>query len=533
MHRTSANDYDSPPPSSYFRTHRPWSPDPHDPLPSVQHVQRLGEDSESVDALDLADYARRIQPEYPPSPPPARPFSVASRTTPSLVSSPDSLSSQSNSGAPYYNSRAQRHFSLPPPASSYNSFDMPRTPHDDAGWSPYIRNSLDSVQEYPDPSYAGVPRDADSELDIAHFPAWSRHWYAKEKPPSSKIPANERPSFFDPTYKSSTDFSPLSHQSHSSRDVLPWGPDGPNYGAPVDEGTKEERVRMLEREFGKEAEPGPAAPEARVVGSVDNKGRLITKGPRKRLAARAVEILLALAIAASSIYAAIEIKPSKTPPPSGKPSTYVLYILSVVTFLAALFMFALRPCCCGRRKTSASPGLTGNGLSGLTVLPVGGAQQGKKGKKGKKGQQGEGVQVNLIVDPSAFMPGGFGRVEEGWREDDGSTDLTSASRGRKSGAGPRRRTVFEGLALEQTWMAARKELKWTAAFDSVGLVLWGVVFVWTLLSGTCPPGGFEGYCNAWNVAEAGSCLVTLTFGLSLYFDVVDLHQSRQSPRTRP
>ena len=43
-----------------------------------------------MDAWDLADYARRIQPEYPPSPPPARPFSVASRATPSLVSSPTS-----------------------------------------------------------------------------------------------------------------------------------------------------------------------------------------------------------------------------------------------------------------------------------------------------------------------------------------------------------------------------------------------------------------------------------------------------------
>ena len=98
---------------------------------------------------------------------------------------------------------------------------------------------------------------------------------------------------------------------------------------------------MLEREFGREAQPGSVGPEARVVGSVDEKGNLITQGPRKRLAARVTEILLALAIAASSIYAAVEIKPSKTPPPAGKASTYVLYILSVVTFLAALFMFAL------------------------------------------------------------------------------------------------------------------------------------------------------------------------------------------------
>ena len=78
----------------------------------------------------------------------------------------------------------------------------------------------------------------------------------------------------------------------------------------------------------------------------------------------------------------------------------------IVSFLAAFYLFALRPCCCGRRKASASGGLTGDGLlpGGLTVLPVGGQQQrGKKGKKGKKGQQqAQDVQVNLIVDPPAF-----------------------------------------------------------------------------------------------------------------------------------
>lgn len=39
-------------------------------------------------------------------------------------------------------------------------------------------------------------------------------------------------------------------------------------------------------------------------------------------------------------------------------------------------------------------------------------------------------------------------------------------------------------------------------------------------------------CNAYNVASAGACFLGLVFGLSVFFDVKDLHQSRASPRTR-
>ena len=39
-------------------------------------------------------------------------------------------------------------------------------------------------------------------------------------------------------------------------------------------------------------------------------------------------------------------------------------------------------------------------------------------------------------------------------------------------------------------------------------------------------------CNTYNVASAGACLLGLGFGISVFFDVKDLHQSRISPRTR-
>jgi hypothetical protein len=96
----------------------------------------------------------------------------------------------------------------------------------------------------------------------------------------------------------------------SSRDLLPWSGEPP-YGAPVDAEVKEERLRMLQREFGSKArkkwigvDDGEEA-DPPIIGSVDEKGRLVTQGPKKRVAVRVLEGLLALGSGASSIYAAL------------------------------------------------------------------------------------------------------------------------------------------------------------------------------------------------------------------------------------
>ena len=39
-------------------------------------------------------------------------------------------------------------------------------------------------------------------------------------------------------------------------------------------------------------------------------------------------------------------------------------------------------------------------------------------------------------------------------------------------------------------------------------------------------------CDAYNLGTASACLLCLMFGLSIFFDVKDLHASRASPRTR-
>ncbi|KAI0320115.1 hypothetical protein OF83DRAFT_1169624 [Amylostereum chailletii] len=549
---------------------RPWSPDPADTLPSLHslqqndnrfpsrhHSSRPQAEDPSVDALDLADYANTLHRnagpsysyphphrpylEYPPSPPPTRPFSVASRDSlqaPSLTSSPDTLSSQSP--IPSYPSRSRSHrpFSLPPsiPTASYPSI---RTPPDQSPYSPIFADSRPSFDRLPDDPSA--PR---SEIDIGHFPAWSRSWYANgAKGIRSSKQDLEQPAFFDPTFSpddfsprySSGQFDPLTGASHaSSRDVLPWSNADPyDRGMPLDGELKEERMRMLEREFGANSVgrvSGKEEDAENVVGSVDAKGKLVTQGPKKRLAVRVLEVILTLAIAASSIYGALGIKPTKQPPPQGKPSTYALYVLSVITFLVAIWLFLFRPWCCAGRRKPVGP--MGGGPAGLAVLPVQGFNGGKQKKKkgGKKGMHGPAdVQVNLIVDPSMFMPGHRGADEADTADEDESAALTSSHRSRP----PKRRGIFEGLALEEQWKRARKELKWYMFFDLVCLLLWAIEFVWILMGEKCPPGDFEGWCNSYNVASAGACLLAVAFGVSIFFDVKDLHQSKLSPRTRP
>jgi hypothetical protein len=125
------------------------------------------------------------------------------------------------------------------------------------------------------------------------------------------------------------------------------------------------------------------------------------------------------------------------------------------------------------------------------VLPVQGLPGDKaKKKKGKKGKQEQGdVQVNLIVDPTMF---GSLRPDD---EENANLDEQSSSYSQTGGSGrPKRRTIFEGLAIEEEWKAARKELKQSLFLDTVCFFLWSVEFVWTLMRERCPPGSFNGWC---------------------------------------
>lgn len=322
---------DTPPPSSRLR--RPWSPDPYDPLPSVsqhhqdepayyipgQYAEQRREPSDaSVEALDLADYSATLTRNngnihrplpfhaydpYPPSPPPLRPLaSSESLHPPSLVSpSASSLHSlaSSTSRAPI-----RRPFSLPAPSYPQRSLQS----------HPPLSNH---THAWPEPRIQSPDND---EIDIAHFPSFTHAWYeggnahTRLSPPPSACDAKLSP--FDPAYPTHAyDYSPYAHSpppsypSRSSRDLatVPWGAGSTESGAPIDPGLKEERMRMLEREFGGKGVGQGEKDEdedGEKVGGVDAKGRLITQGPKKRLAVRMLQALVALLAAVSSIYAA-------------------------------------------------------------------------------------------------------------------------------------------------------------------------------------------------------------------------------------
>ncbi|CAK5264922.1 unnamed protein product [Mycena citricolor] len=562
--------YDARP--SQFR--RPWSPEPYDPLPRssggrsnpphsdpfrrrdydydaydpYDFPARRREPSDvSVEALDLADYRMTLRSlehmshgMYPPT---HRPLAAR---MPTSMSRGDTLSSNTHTNSGGRNT-TRRPFSLPPPSVQSHST---RNSHPA---SPRSANN----HNHP---YLQPPRNSSPALDTAHFPAWSRNWYNTNNPGT----AGSRSSI--PTPVSPPDmYTPLPHSSwgskrtfeedgvdpftDSSRDYLPWSSEPPEYG-PIDPALKEERMRMLEREFGtssrnQDSSKPTAASNGEfldadgkpLVGTVNAKGQLVTKGPKKRIALRALQIVLAGVAAVPSIYAAALIKPTPAAPPAGTASAYVLYAFSAIFVLLLLWLFAFRPCCCaGKRRKPAGPA-----ANGMMVLPVT-TQNGKKGRKPKKGKHGKhgppaagDVQVNLIVDPNAF-----GRPDDldDDSDDEYDDELGSVPGGYDPGAArrkrrkARRRSVFAGLAMEEAWKHARSWAKTITAVDSVGFLVWGAVFVFVMIGKRCPSGGFQGWCNAYNVSTAAACLLWFSFGIAIFFDIQDLSGSKQSPRTR-
>lgn len=132
------------------------------------------------------------------------------------------------------------------------------------------------------------------------------------------------------------------------------------------------------------------------------------------------------------------------------------------------------------------------------VLPVQGLPGGKKKKKkkGKNDKHGGGgdVQVNLIVDPSMF--GGTGRDEEYETEEDYDINNSQVSSRRWEGGhiqARKRRSIFQGLAMENDWNAARKFIKKMLFVDIACLIAWGGIFILVLFSKRCPPGTFNGW----------------------------------------
>ncbi|EJD05869.1 uncharacterized protein FOMMEDRAFT_139193 [Fomitiporia mediterranea MF3/22] len=536
---------DSPPPPSHFR--RPWSPQELESYSrsTAQRLRRQPSDANaSLEVLDLADYSGMLSrypdtrhniyaandatyyPEYPATPP--RTLSLANRgSLPAASTNPPSLVSGVTSTSHTHSPRLH----TPPPL--HRPFSLPPTQF---SRSPPASNSGRS-HNYPWLVEPQVSNEHDEEIDTSAFPDWSRNWYRNQKSTNAMADPYAPIPTFDPALLPSVRDSldgyypaqPYASSSGSHRNLLPWSPqDDGGTGARVTPEMKEERMRMLEREFGRTgAKQGEWYRGTKVIGSVNEKGNIITPGPKKRIIVRWAQGTFALGASIASLYSALILKPVGSPPPRGTVPAYLLYFLCVVSVILLLYMFVFRPCCCsGKRARKAQQ----EGPGGMMVLPVqqlpGAPGKKKKKKKGKKkGEDNDAgsVSVNLIVDPTMF--GNFGRRDEE-KEDNDETGEAS------EGPGGRRRGLFEGLAMEQQWIEARKNLKRLLFFDIALTFIWGAELIVILLGKRCPVGQFEGWCDGYNVATALAAFLAVSFGFSGFFDIKDLHLSKASPRTR-
>lgn len=307
-------------------------------MPSGYRQQRREASEVSVEALDLADYARTLRtrqagdhyppfpssivepkPHYPPSASLYIPQPGTSRTSiaihpPSLVSQGQTSSSPqiTPSSAPSHSRRtAPRPYSLPP------------TPNNSSQRNGSARGGLNRNRQDQDPYIVdtdGYP--SPDEIDISRFPKWSRGWYdlnnshVAAQPddvytpiPPSLFGSPKNKTTFDPgyTYHPYSPYDvPPPFSPEPSRNLLPWSSDPPEYGPALNPILKEERIRMLEREFGKNKDTDIFDDDVKPkVGSVDEKGNLVTSGPKRRILFRVLEIILAVGACVPAIYASL------------------------------------------------------------------------------------------------------------------------------------------------------------------------------------------------------------------------------------
>ena len=287
---------------------RPWSP-------NCYEQQRREPTDASIQALDLADYAMTLDT-------PSR----QSLYTPESIPRP----TDSHADTPSFES-SNNTYHTAPLNPVRRPFSLPNT----ASLSSHATSSRTQTHRSPRILEQTRVQSPSEEIDISHFPKWSQSWYNNKPNTSQKDPDADiytpvplsfdlaglnKNSVFDPGYVHDPNASdpygirspPLYSPIHgSSRDILPWSNDAPQYELPLDPTLREERMRMLEKEFGnksqgtKKDDPLVDQNGKPVVGTVDDHGRLVTVGPRKRIFIRLLQILLALAAAVPSIYVAL------------------------------------------------------------------------------------------------------------------------------------------------------------------------------------------------------------------------------------
>ncbi|CAE6468768.1 hypothetical protein ACGC1H_004196 [Rhizoctonia solani] len=242
--------------------------------------------------------------------------------------------------------------------------------------------------------------------------------------------------------------------------------------------------------------------EGERAGDINSDGKLISNGPRIRIAVRALEVLCAIGAVVACIYAFAVPKPNPAAPPASRPAVYLIVVFGFVTIFVFAYIYIVRGLFgVGRNKDDP--------YAHAMVLPI---SRHRLGGSNKSAKSQSNVQVNLIADPSASEQGGNLTPGVPWSE-------------QKTSGG-----VFTSYEREKARLAARKGLWWALGLDVVGALAWGAGFVLAMVGPRCPVGGYSGWCNAFNGAVACSCIGCVLFIVSGVLVGRDLVASRRSDR---
>lgn len=288
----------------HINIRRPWSPQELEPY--INHAQLLDQSEASYEEYDMMDYAATLhRPStqeqfsnlqhprhvaYPVTPP--RSLSFAPRHS---FSSPPSLCSTDISSAKSHPQSPYSPTFIPQPLS-LSSHGFPVTPA--ASKSDHSSNE---VHIYNNQSSTNGSKD-----DVSTFPEWSRLWFDTKKARAYDPYGTSFPNGYDGQSQSHTARSIPAHVfsvvNSSNRSILPWSENDGISEIPVSSEMKEERLRMLEKEFGSNGRQDIIGRGDSILGSVDAKGNLVTDGPKKRTATRWAQGTFLLGLAITCIY---------------------------------------------------------------------------------------------------------------------------------------------------------------------------------------------------------------------------------------
>lgn len=382
------------------------------------------------------------------------------------------------------------------------------------------------------------------QQSLPAFPSWDPDWQSggvssdkafTRHPVQSRagswepsLPAQEyKDPFVDP-YQA----RPISTYSEKKRSTS----NGYGKGGNVTEKEKRKRLRMLEQEFGDEEVEEKVVKKRKSSATFSNTWEL--PGGKKRAALRWLEgMLILVAIGAGPLVAFVShtsaldakliirqmTKPEEKAPPAGKLPTIGIWVLSGISLLSFIWLFIISPCCTSDRKQEHN-GMQSFNMSGYSPLESTGCCGGRK-----KPKQQQGMNVNLVIDPSMFQ-----QLQDSTRSRDSHSKDSAKYKSRKSRQSRRESSEWDSSSsedsddsaassfripkqpqdddmLEQAILSqqtsskysfanrqarenARRRLKKHVVYDSFMAILWLAVSIWAIGFGErCPPGESAGW----------------------------------------